>query len=440
MRQLAFLRNSLIQRFSLSISLPISSLIFLLVFSWGTAHSFSGYGFQALGEENWPSNARMSSMGNAGAGLTDNGFMPLNPASMDFNEKMVFGITGQFQEALVEEGDFTAAGSDIRFTMFNMSVPAGFLGSFGVAYWQRYTKSMDLTVEHDNGDIEEFQFEGGFFEIVPSWSFRLPYPLRKFSVGLAMHIPLGSERNILEFQPEAAGETLGDEAASQSSVIRKVESKTEGADPWGYIGGSVQYHTKNADFFFSFTQEQELNKTFELVTSVNRTDSLVPDTVEATQYLPPLLGTGVVFRFSPRLTMAMDYFSRNWNDSKYNVENRDGFGVPGQISTDLQRRAGLGVEYGGTGRFFDPFYKKLSYRMGIHWQNLYIGDVDEFTFSLGSGVPLGRRGASLDFAVYGGMRLPGDSSGDSAPDETFWGLNFSLTGLGNWGQASRRYR
>ena len=54
--------------------------------------------------------------------------------------------------------------------------------------------------------------------------------------------------------------------------------------------------------------------------------------------------------------------------------------------------------------------------------------------AVGCGFALGRRGALVDLAVEAGRRYSEDGLD---PDETFVGIHFGMTGIGQWGQRAR---
>ena len=60
--------------------------------------------------------------------------------------------------------------------------------------------------------------------------------------------------------------------------------------------------------------------------------------------------------------------------------------------------------------------------------------MNEYAGALGYGMPLGKRGAKLDFALYTGVRQYDEPI---SGNETFWGLKIGFTGIGDWGESSR---
>lgn len=412
----------------------LTSLCLLSLCLMSNGWSFSSFGFNSLGEEQLPLDARQAAMGNSGMAMTNTGYNILNPASIDFNDQTHFTVAGSFENVNIENKNLELSGLNSSINYVNMNFPIGFLGSIGVAYWGHFAKNFSAEIEYDDGDKEEFDFDGGTYEIAPAWSFRFPGRLRKLSIGATWHFVMGHDRHSFSYYPESQGDELVDQMAAKETVIRKIDIHTSpSSENPGYFTTSAQYHSKICDFFISYSNEYSIDRDYTITNIAGSKDSLVSSFKELEQTIPAMLGTGVVFRFIPRLTLAADFFMSNWKDKDYTIMNQDGFNVSDSISADVQQRLGIGVEWSGSAKYFDPIYKKLSYRVGFTHENLYIDDVDEYAVSLGSGFPMGKRGSKIDFAIKRGVR----KAAANDTQEKFWRLNFSFSGIGNWGKSSR---
>jgi long-chain fatty acid transport protein len=138
--------------------------------------------------------------------------------------------------------------------------------------------------------------------------------------------------------------------------------------------------------------------------------------------LPWTLSGGTAVKASPSQTVVADFIWEGWEEDASGLINP-------------AWRAGLGYEYQGRGGLYEPYHRKLAYRGGLGMERLYLDETDLYFLTAGAGLPLGRRGALLDFAIKYGHR---GSVKNNLWSEDFIKLSVSLTGVGNWGQSVRK--
>jgi long-chain fatty acid transport protein len=410
----------------------------LIVIAFQISYSASSYGLDAFGEESWPLGAREAAMGNSGAAGFRQGISVLNPARAAYDVKTFFSATLAYDETMyTDNNNKSDASTSFRFPLMGMSIPAGFLGNIGFTYWQRYNKDFEyLSKDEASGEETQLEFKGGMFELIPSWAFRFPGLFRSLAFGVNYHLVLGNEHSKFSFKPgQGTGSTHYEYIISNMEIHDEVSTRSSG----GYFGYALQYHMRAWDFMISVVPEHTIDREYSgRYRMLNIRDSIVSFKDSSQQKIPMQLGASLAFRPTKRHGLNLDFFQRNWNGDEYLIENRQAYGVAAQTAPNLQRLLGIGYEYVGSGRYYDPYLVKTSYRGGLSWQKLYTEGAEEFAASLGAGLPVGKRGALFDFAIRGGLR---DSNADLTKfSEPFYGLNFTFSGLSNWGESSRRRR
>jgi hypothetical protein len=396
------------------------SLLTLLSFAW----SFSGLYRNGPGEERASGGAREQALGGSGAALIKNGFSIQNPASMDINPQAQMDVTLSWEEAVYQAGSFQTGDWNLSLENFRFQIPLGALGSVGLGYWQRYRKDFSVNDTTGTGG-QSLEQSGGLYEVLPAWSFRLPGAMRNLSLGVAYHYLMGKERMDLSYEFAPAGDNLSDLMASETSVRRYINVNNSGTDMGGYFSGSLQLHTKNTDIYAGYAMAHTIKKSADYLTIINARDTLIASKELYYQDIPMQLSGGVAWEILKNYTLSGDFWLRNWSDiALFDV---DDFTETTTKQGSEEYFAGLGFEKAGSDKYYDSFLKKMTYRIGLSWHNLYIGEVNEYSGALGLGIPLGKRGSHLDLSLYGGTRA--DASEQS---ENFWGVRLSFAGIGNW--------
>jgi hypothetical protein len=147
--------------------------------------------------------------------------------------------------------------------------------------------------------------------------------------------------------------------------------------------------TLGVNFSTPFTMNSTIHGYF---TKSTQTDSVV--LTEGKVNMPYALGIGVANDFG-KLLVSADVYMQNWNSFKY-------YGVhPSEIQNNF--RAGLGLEFTPSKRFTDPYYARISYRIGGNYTmdnlELYGERIKAYGIAAGLSLPISRyNGVDLVFS------------------------------------------
>jgi hypothetical protein len=157
-------------------------------------------------------------------------------------------------------------------------------------------------------------------------------------------------------------------------------------------------------------------------TAIFNTDS----TAYAAVQMPPYIGLGLSYEFTPRLLMAADMKITAWN------EYFSGGYLP---SVDLQYGLtfGAGIRYVPAPDVLSPKYAEtIQYRAGINVQQLPSQGATEGFLSLGAGFPT-RGGGLVDLVISGGRRVDADFGNYS---ENIARIAIGINGGRKWSKAA----
>lgn len=403
-------------------------------------------GAQSLGAEMWSTSAANAGRGQAGMARIREGASVHNPAANAFDDQTLFSAklgfgwfrnTGNSCEGCVQEGEnWSNDGFTSSVDAVQMSIPMGGFGSLGFVWWQRFRKDLEVQTTDPDSNSAKLNHRGGVFELVPTYSWRLPREMRFLALGAAWHIPLGRENKSFELrQPGESGSFLPQEVVHYE-MNRTKWSLDETHSPYSAQGGypslSLHWRARRWDYVlgFSFPHRLQSDATYFLGTS--QLDTLVASSITNYIHVPGMWRVGISIRPNVKHTISMDFHGRAPMNNGQTLLSEEKAGQ----STYM---AALGYQREGSGQFFDSWQRKMVFRAGTWFQTWYEEEIYEFGGSFGAGMPLGRRGARLDFTLRAGHRaMLVDGSGGW--DEAFVGIDLGLTGIGAWGKPSRRYR
>ena len=162
-------------------------------------------------------------------------------------------------------------------------------------------------------------------------------------------------------------------------------------------------------------------------------DSDSTTSTEKNMNFPATAGVGYYFPIVGKIHGEFDYLWTGWTKNNQEVFNPDGF--------TESHFFGLGFEIDPEKELYLPFAKKITYRAGINYRNLYYQvpagkDVNEYSLNFGAGLPIksGKGNIDLNFTI--GKR--GDL-GDNGAEEMFFGLGFYITAGEKWFVRKKRY-
>lgn len=398
-----------------------------LVLAATSVHAASLLGMEALGQENTP----------RGGSTIRKGYSYLNPALLAWEDKTTFSALIAFENVTAEQDGQSVSVQSFNVPSLSMGVPLGFLGAIGVGLQQRY--AVDNRIEYSDsaaGQDVKLEYQGSVFEVVPAYALRLPSVLRDFSIGINSRLTFGSVKRKLSVLGTSTGLDESEKWAYRNvSLSSRADGNWESVDPFHKrIGGSLQYHRKDVDYYFGYTPSYTLRRDFSYNLQFGNTDTLQPLNVVQNIEVPALFSTGVHWRLGKRHNVGIEYSRQAWEGQIPLLSGA--WGLADSAKLQNQQYFSLEYELEGSGLYYDSFMKRNSYRLGAWHKDWYLAEVSELGATVGMGLPLGRRGTRLDVSVQGGLR-----SDDASPawDESFWGVQFGLTGVGTWGQKSRRY-
>lgn len=407
--------------------------IVLILFSLVVCGFASVIGLDALGEEQIAGGmASTAGRGYAGGAKTGDaeGLSVLNPARNAFDTKVVFNVNFLLEMVALEKHGDNFGVNNITMPSFNLSFPMGGFGAMGLSLWQTYSSNIDEEVSEGKNSIEtSIEYQSSIYEIVPSYTLRLPV-IRNFALGASAHVVMGNSMRKISMGPNTEG--LPD---SDTWAVKKIEVSDYVDGTWeiknhpAYYTVALQYRGHQSSFYFSYTTPHTLLNELSYNFRMSELDTLAPTKKSREIEVPALIATGMNFRFMKRNNVMLDLAARGWDKD---IENVGGsFNMEPVTKTQKDMLVALGLQRDGSPLFYDPYLDRITYRLGGWYKTWYVKDVYELGGSLGAGFPLGRKGTTLDLSFQGGKRF---ADSGRAWDEIFLGFRIGLMGVGNWGQ------
>jgi hypothetical protein len=383
---------------------------FFAVFSIVCAsHGASLIGVDALGMDQSPQNAT----------VIRSGFAPQNPAINAFETKTKFGATILYEHTEAQKDNYSIPSTFFSVPSLSMVLPLGFLGTLGIGLEQKYFSHNRLELIDAALDANMlYSARTGIYELAPTYSIRLPLFLSDFAIGTSYRIFFGNFNSSLERR------SSDDSWMAERVTIAKKESGHFKAvdDWWRNFGGSLHFHSKTADYFFSYFPSVQIHKNIrESVQYSNSENMEATDKTEVFK-LPKQFASGIHFRFLQNKNLSLVYESQNFEET--------------ELAAETQKAVSYFAEYKiiGTGLHYSPFFARNNFGANTWYAEKYLKDVKEVGGSLLSDLWLGYRGTSIGLALFGGYRF----AKEPYWDEPFYGIRLNLTGVGNWGSSARR--
>jgi len=390
-------------------------------------------GLDALGEEQvMGGTASLAGRGFAGNAKTGDaeGLSVVNPAKLAFDTKVVFNLNFLMEMDAASNHGSQYVVNSLSLPSFNLSFPMGDFGAMGLSLWQHYSANLDEEYEDEkSGTNTHIVYQGSVYELVPTYAVRLPF-LRALSLGGAAHFVMGNNSRSLTLDADLSGLAEKDQwGVRNAAVTENVEGSWEIKNHPAYYTMALQYRGRTASYFFSFTTGYTLSNELDYDFRNSETDTLASNRNVREIEVPAMFATGVNYRLNKRHNLMLDLQWRPWESNVANIAG--GWNMAEETETQSDFMASIGYQYDGSSVFYDPYWKRISYRAGAWYKNWYIKDVSEAGGSLGAGFPLGRKGTTFDLAFQGGMRF---ADLDNEWDEKFFAIRIGLTGIASWGQ------
>lgn len=369
-----------------------------------------GYGLEVSGL-----NAREKAMGEAGmASVNKMGPSIPNPSRTAWNEKTSFSATFDSDLDWLRDEDRSNRSTTFLIPDIALNFQTRLPLNFGLYYRQRFHRNFSFTPEaqSDSEAVQSFSTEGGLYELSATVAYA---PLNWLAVSVGYNFLLGRDRYIesATFDQNSKNPDLFNGANLKGDTV---SVRSTGA----YPSVSLTVRQKTWSLAAAASLEADLDRT--LTRGVTAVSSAQKST--DTRTLPWSMQVGAAYKPAARQTLAADFAWESWDES-------------GNDALNPAFKAGLGYEFQGSGTTYEAYYRKMALRGGLGFERLYLDETNQYYVTLGTGLPLGRRGNMLDIALKYGHR--GDLE-NNLWTEDFLKVSATLTGVSVWGQPVRKRR
>lgn len=175
-------------------------------------------------------------------------------------------------------------------------------------------------------------------------------------------------------------------------------------EDWRAIGGITYSNSAGLEATEEHISTQLLRNPNSGLESVNDTISHSPNN-DGTISLPASYGAGIMFEKNNRLKLGLDYRFENWQDF-------EAFGTPDSLQNSSY--IALGAEYLPEHNVLSSYFRKIKYRMGLHYSDTYLQlnntQLTEVGIAFGVGLPVQSSGSSINLGVEVGRRGTTDNA------------------------------
>ena len=381
--------------------------------------TYSDNGIGILHFQGLPRNMAMGEVGLAAPAIWNVNL--LNPAFLPMNRFSAFqaGVEVDRRNVRNELLSSIKVSGGIRFLNYAFPVVNGKWGSsFGlIPYSSSNTRKFtEATLSDNTTTITTFQNSGGLSAL--HWSNGVQLA-KNFYAGLKMTYLFGSIEHI---------ERLSLDNLNTFETEYSDESNFSGLKYDLYLGYIHELADKKSlNFGIQYGADKELEgpRNIAFQTPLTNRQDIESNTVEQFN-LPSSLGIGISYRLINKLTIGIDYVTKNWSKG-------------GGISDEFidTHKVGFGLEWIPEYSSINNYWKRISYRTGFTTENLpYVVNgkqINEIGITFGTSFPIGV--SSVDFAFkYGTL---GTTEGDLSR-ETYFRAVLGVTMNSRW-FVKRRY-
>lgn len=367
-----------------------------------------GFGLEVSGY-----NSREKGMGEAGlATINRVGPSIPNPSKTAFNEKTSFSATFDTDLDWLRDSDVSNRTTTFIIPDIALNFQTRWPVNVGLYYRQRFHRNFSFTpaAQANQNVLESFTTEGGIYELASTVAYA-PKPF--LALALGYHFLIGRERTIESagFTQNPINDTLrnGEDLKGDTVSVRSNGN---------YPSASLTFRQKTFSLAVTGTMATTLDRTLNRTVTNLSSDEKSKESRD----LPWTVQVGAAFKPKQNQSVAVDFSYESWEDVASGLLNP-------------AFHAGAGYEYQGVGNPYEPYFRKVAYRGGLGMERLYLDETNLYFLTLGTGLPLGRRGNLLDVALKYGHR---DSRENNLWSEDFLKLSVTLTGVSVWGQPVRK--
>ncbi len=368
-----------------------------------------------FGIEQTSNASREKAMGEAGmASITKQGPSIANPSKTAFHEKTSFTATADGDIDYLQDDETSNRTATFLIPNISLNFSMRKYGHLAFYYRQRFHRNFSFTPMDPLRDdaVQTFSAEGGLYEAAVTYALA---PIPSLAVGVGLHYFMSRERWIEK------AEFTGDPESGDLFNGENMDGDTVSGRSQGWLPSlSLTYRRSK----YSLALTGSLGATLEQEITRSITNLVSDQETQADKELPWTLSAGAAYKPTQNQTWVADFYWEAWEEE-----------ASGLLNPSL--RAGLGYEFMGRGGPYEPYLRKLAYRGGLGYERMYLEETNLYFLTLGSGLPLGRRGSWLDLAIKYGHR---SAAKNNLWSEDYVKLSVSLTGVGNWGQPVRKRR
>lgn len=358
------------------------------LFSQTDKNGGSLYSIFGLGELSYSASTRTDAMGILGIGLYGNYTNSLNPASWTRIQSTIFSTKFNFERVSSTDGTNNAKRVYGNFESFSLSIPLnkgnGWIFSLGldnfslVNYDTKFTSAV-LGEEY----TQTYSGNGGLNRLNAGFSYII---FKDFSFGAQFNYTFGTTTRTLNIDFTNA-QLFDTKNVSEDKVNGFYFNTGLIYHGFGKLFKSKKLDNMTLGVIFSTPAKLNSSITGRYNRTLTQTDSVTLS--DGNINLPWSFGAGISNTFNKKLIISADFLMQNWDNYKY-YENH-----PSQIRNSM--RIGAGLEYTASVRPEDPYFKRMSFRLGGFYSADYLRINDEPINSMGVNagltLPIGRYNA-----------------------------------------------
>ncbi len=409
-----------------------SLLVFLalqITFLSAQVNSSSPYSRYGIGDISNNGFGQSQAMGGIGIGTRSNKHINvLNPASYSSIDSLAFlfefGLGNQYKTFSTADGTSASNYANLQYIALEFPITKWWAGSAGIMPYSNIGYNLKNTSALSGLDTVEtfYNGDGGVNQFYFGNSFT---PFDNFSVGANVSYLFGSlnQLNSVIFKNDNDATDIfiekqtyiGDfnfEFGAQYTIELKKESSLTVGATYGLLN--------------ELSASQNMVTTG-IVTSggTSAADTLAYFDNEAGSItIPTKIGFGLSYVIKDKLIIGADYSMQDWSEAKV-------FGVNDSLTTSSVLR--LGLEYTPDWKSSLNYYKRISYRAGLKYDNTYLNingnQISDIGISFGVGLPLRKTQTSLNIAFELGQR---GTTANNLLKENYAKFSLNLTLADKW--------
>lgn len=396
----------------------IKKLFFILFIFTGTGlysqvdkNGGSIYSLFGLGELSYSSSNRTDAMGIMGIALYGDYTNHFNPAAWTRIQSTSFTSKFNLESIKSSDGTNTSKRTYGNFEGFDLSVPFnkgnGWIVNLGINNYSNVNYDTYFTGSADGEKYTQtYSGNGGLSKFNIGFSYII---FRYLSFGAQFNYAFGTINKSVNIDFENIN--LFDTRNTSSNSISGF-----------YFNSGLIFHgfgklfknkkldnlTLGAMFITPAEFSSDLNGKFSRATNI--TDSLVLSSGKLK--IPLAFGVGIANTFNGKLTVSADMFYQIWDDYTYYGSH------PAEIKNSM--KFGAGLEYTASRKLEDPYFSRISYRIGGSYTSEYLNlngeDINTISIGAGISLPIGSYN-SLD--LYAKYNIKGKETNNLIKDEVF---------------------